>query len=66
MILAGIALAAAGLAVAIWALWKVSGLQLDGPAEQAGPYVVPFAAGMAIAIVGAFVLVGQLFWRLIT
>lgn len=63
--LVGLGFVVIGAAVAVWSLWKVSGLALDGPAEQAGPYVLPFVVGMAIAIVGGFVLVGQWIWRLI-
>lgn len=61
----GISIGVIGLGLAGWALWKVSEAQIDGPAEQVGPYVLPFVAGMAIAIVGAFVLLGQLSWRLL-
>jgi hypothetical protein len=63
--LVGLGFVLIGAAVAVWALWKVSALAIDGPAEHAGPYIFPFVIGMAIAIVGGFVLVGQLLWRLI-
>lgn len=63
LLVGGTALLLIGAAIAGWALWRVSKLDVGGPACAAGPYVQPFTYGCAIALTGAFFLIGFL-WRL--